>query len=302
MRQVLTIIAFLAGLQVFGQADSISNKELEKNLQPIKQSIQKLQNENVNLKIEVFTLQKALLKYEYSVDSLKELIEANQRTIQQTANELGVKISSAETYTHQKITEVDNLLSKNSLYGIIGVLLAIMLSGLLYYLLRKRQNTDKTEIVEKLNKTKSSIEESLIKEFEKQTDLIESQLQLMAKREAENTVNANAEPDHSLALKVASEINLIERNINLMDSKTKGLKQLQASVGKLKDNLAANGYEMPVLLGKNFNQGMRVIVATSIPDENLEKGQEIITKILIPQVNYNDKMIQTAQIEVSVGY
>lgn len=302
MRQVLTIIAFLAGLQVFGQTDSISNKELEKNLQPIKLSIQKLQNENVNLKIEVFTLQKALLKYEYSVDSLKKLIEANQRTIQQTANDLGAKISSAETNTHQKITEVDNLLSKNSLYGIIGVLLAVMFSGLFYYLLRKRQNTDKTEVVEKLNKTKSSIEESLVKEFEKQTDLIENQLQLMAQREAETTMNSNAEPDHSLALKVASEINLIERNINLMDSKTRGLKQLQASVGKLKDNLAANGYEMPLLLGKTFNQGMRVIVATSIPDENLEKGQEIITKILIPQVNFNDKMIQTAQIEVSVGY
>jgi hypothetical protein len=40
-----------------------------------------------------------------------------------------------------------------------------------------------------------------------------------------------------------------------MDSKTKGLKQLQASVGKLKDNLSANGYEMPELLGKQFHQG-----------------------------------------------
>jgi hypothetical protein len=105
-----------------------------------------------------------------------------------------------------------------------------------------------------------------------------------------------------LALKVASEINLIERNINLMDSKTKGLKQLQASVGKLKDNLSANGYEMPELLGKQFHQGMKVIVTSSIPDENLEKDSEVISKVLIPQVNYNDKMIQTAQIEVSVGY
>ena len=77
---------------------------------------------------------------------------------------------------------------------------------------------------------------------------------------------------------------------------------MERSVGKLKDNLSANAYEMPELLGKPFNQGMRVIVATSIPDENLESGQEIISKIKIPQVNYNDKMIQTAQIEVSVGY
>jgi len=127
-------------------------------------------------------------------------------------------------------------------------------------------------------------------------------LHLIEQQKTTLQATPNAEPDHSLALKVSSEINLIERNINLMDAKTKGLKQLQASVGKLKDNLSANGYEMPELLGKQFHQGMKVIVTSSIPDENLDKGSEIISKILIPQVNYNDKMIQTAQIEVSVGY
>ena len=141
----------------------------------------------------------------------------------------------------------------------------------------------------------------MVKEFGKQTDLIESQLELLAQQKTESTINANAEPDHSLALKVASEINLIERNINLMDKGTKGLKQLERSVGKLKDNLSANGYEMPELLGKQYHQGMKVIVTSSIPDEELEKGSEIITKVLIPQVNYNEKMIQTAQIEVAVG-
>ena len=59
---------------------------------------------------------------------------------------------------------------------------------------------------------------------------------------------------------------------------------------------------MPELIGKAFNQGMKVIVTSSIPDENLKKGEEIITKIIKPQVNFNDKMIQAAQVEVSVGY
>ncbi len=157
-------------------------------------------------------------------------------------------------------------------------------------------------MIEQLSKTKGSIEESLVKEFGKQTELMDSQLHLIEQQKTTLKITPNAEPDHSLALKLASEINLIERNISLMDSKTKGLKQLQASVGKLKDNLAANGYEMPDLLGKAFQSRNGSIVTSSIPDENLENGQEIITKILIPQVNYNDKMIQSAQIEVSVGY
>ena len=157
-------------------------------------------------------------------------------------------------------------------------------------------------MIEQLSNTKSAIEGSLIKEFGKQTELMENQLLLIEQQRTRVSEKPNIEPDHSLALKLASEINLIERNVNLMDVKTKGLKQLNSSIGKLKDNLAANGYEMPVMLGKPFHQGMKVIVTSSIPDENLEKDAEIITKVLIPQVNYNDIMIQTAQIEVSVGY
>jgi len=130
---------------------------------------------------------------------------------------------------------------------------------------------------------------------------MDAQMELLEKQKTDTKV-ADAEPDHSLALKLASEINIIERNISLMDAGTKGLKQLLRSVEKLKDNLAANGYETPQLLGKPFNQGMKVIVVNSVPDENLEKGVEIISKVLIPQVIYNGTMIQTAQIEVSVGY
>jgi hypothetical protein len=110
-----------------------------------------------------------------------------------------------------------------------------------------------------------------------------------------------ADPDHSLALKLADEITLMERNISLMDASTKGLKQLNRSIGKLKDNLAANGYEIPELLGKPYNDGMKAIITNTVQDETLEHGVELITKIIKPQVNYQDKMIQAAQIEVSVG-
>lgn len=301
MRKAIVSILLLASVNAFGQTESLTKEDLAKELQPLKSSIQTLQKENSSLKTEIGNLNSKLSNANKSIDSLRSKTQENSSAISQTADELGVKILATETNANQKITEVDKSLSKNSLYGIIGVLSALLLSGLLYWLLSKRQKTDKTEVVEQLQKTKSTIEESLVKEFGKQTSLIESELQLLAQQKTASPVSANTEPDHSLALKVASEINLIERNINLMDKGTKGLKQLERSVGKLKDNLSANGYEMPELLGKQYHQGMKVIVTSSIPDENLEKGSEVITKVLIPQVNFNDKMIQTAQIEVSVG-
>jgi len=299
MKKIIFTLFLLSSVGAFAQ--NVPREDFDKEMKALTEHVKRLQSENSKRQSEIETLNSKLSIANKSIDSLRVQTKENSNAISQTANELGIKIKETGDKNEGKITEVSESLSKNSLYGIIGVLSALLLSGLLYWLLRKRQKTDKTEVVEQLNKTKISIEESLVKEFGKQTNLIESELQLLAQQKTEGQTTANAEPDHSLALKVASEINLIERNINLMDKSTKGLKQLERSVGKLKDNLSANGYEMPELLGKQYHQGMKVIVTSSIPDENLEKGSEIITKVLIPQVNYNDKMIQTAQIEVSVG-
>lgn len=291
----------MACIIAHAQTEILTKEELINDIKPLIINVQTLQKESNSFKAEIGDLKTKLSNANKSIDSLRTLTEENSLAISQTANQLGIQITTTEQTANKRIDEVGQSLSTNSLYGIIGVLSAILVSGLLYWLLSKRQKTDKTEVVEQLQKTKSSIEESLVKEFGKQTSLIESELQLLSQQKIENLKAENIEPDHSLALKVASEINLIERNINLMDKGTKGLKQLERSVGKLKDNLSANGYEMPELLGKQYHQGMKVIVTSSIPDENLEKGSEIITKVLIPQVNFNDKMIQSAQIEVSVG-
>ena len=300
MKNTILKLLLFATIAAFSQNNS--KQDIDNNINYINEKIKILQSENGKLKKEIGTQTSKLSNAITKIDSLQKHIEANDKKIYETKANLNSKIESTETNSNQKFLDIKESLSSKSLFGIIGVLLAIVVSGLLYWLLSKRQKTDKSDVIEQLSNTKSAIEGSLIKEFGKQTDLMENQLLLIEQQRTRVSEKPNIEPDHSLALKLASEINLIERNVNLMDVKTKGLKQLNNSIGKLKDNLAANGYEIPFMLGKPFHQGMKVIVTSSIPDENLEKDAEIITKVLIPQVNYNDIMIQTAQIEVSVGY
>ena len=301
------IIGFLVlELNVFSQNDTLLTKDLEHEVILRSTSIQSLQLENNNLNKEISRINARILSADVAIDSLVKKTEINTNAINKAETKLGLKISNTETNANQKIENVNNSLIDVSsslgnkfIYALVGIIMVTLLVGIIYYLLRKKQNLDNSSIIEQLSKTKLSIEESLIKEFNKQTELMDTLGQKLKMNNLE--ANDKAEPEHSLALKLASEINLIERNINLMDVGTKGLKQLIRSVEKLKDNLAANGYEIPELLGKKYHQGMNVIVITSIPDENLQQEEEIITKILIPQVNYNDKMIQPAQIEVSVG-
>ena len=301
------IIGFLVlGLTAFSQNDSLLFKDMGNEIILLKTSIQSLQLENNKLNKEISRINARILSADVAIDSLVKKTEINTNAINKAETKLGLKISNTETNANQKIENVNNSLIDVSsslgnkfIYALVGIIMVTLLVGIIYYLLRKKQNLDNSSIIEQLSKTKLSIEESLIKEFNKQTELMDTLGQKLKMNNLE--ANDKAEPEHSLALKLASEINLIERNINLMDVGTKGLKQLIRSVEKLKDNLAANGYEIPELLGKKYHQGMNVIVITSIPDENLQQEEEIITKILIPQVNYNDKMIQPAQIEVSVG-
>jgi len=297
MKHTLLSLFLLASIAAFGQnpTDTLTREDLTEVLRPLKNSIRTLQGD-------VGKLRNHLAEVSKRIDSLRRKTAENSSAIAQTASELGVKITKTEENADQKISKVGESLGKNSLYGIIGVLLAVLASVFLYFRLSKRQKADKSDVVRQLSQTKANIEESLVREFAKQTEAVEKQL-LESQKPAEQTDRSGpaAEPDHSLALKVAGEINLIERNISLMDKGTRGLKQLLRSVGKLKDNLSANGYEIPELAGKPFNKGMNAIVTNLIPDESIEKDREIITKVLIPQVNYNNKMIQNAQIEVSVG-
>lgn len=300
-KQITFAILILLSFGLYAQQNT-SDEYLSKEIKPLAEKVNTLQLENIKLKSEIKTLNSKLIKLSNNIGSLNSKTEENSNAISKASSELGIKIQESGKKNEGKITKVSESLSKNSLFGIIGVLSAIIISSLLFGLLNKKQQTDRTDFIDQLSKTKSSIEESLVKEFSKQTELMEAQLRLIEKQKTTPQVSQSSEPDHSLALKVADEITLIERNISLMDAGTKGLKQLSRSVEKIRDNLSANGYEIPSLLGKQFNQGMKIVPISTIPDEGLEAGVEIITKVIKPQVNYNDKMIQAAQIEVSVGY
>ena len=115
-----------------------------------------------------------------------------------------------------------------------------------------------------------------------------------------NSQNIEVDPDHSFAKKLASEINRISYNLSLMDDSIRGHRQLSSSVKRLKITLNNNDYEMVKLLGKKYDPGMN-LSADFVTDSNLEKGESIITKIIKPQINFKGKMIQSAEVEVSIN-
>lgn len=299
MNKILFRLMILLSLTASAQETKI--EDFQKELKPFKERLQSLQTENSKLKTDVSNLTSKLGALNQKIESLNNQTTANASNIKKTNDELNGKITNSETSTNQKFTVVDDSLSKTSLWSIIGILFAIIVSALLYWLASKRQKSDKTDVEEQISKTKKSLEEEGVKLDTKLTEVLETQLKLVQEERNKMPANRSDEIDHSLALKVADEIVRINKNLSNMDGNIKGLKQLSASVKRIEDNFAASGYDMPELLNKPFDSRMKIIVANSIPDENLRAPQEIITKIIKPQVNFKGVMIQSAQVEVSVG-
>jgi regulator of replication initiation timing len=316
MKRITLFFFLLASISAFAQKETLTKDDLIKELQPLKTSIQTLQNENNKLKTEVGNLKKQLSKVNMRIDGLKSQTQANSSAISQTETELGVRISAAETNTNQKITEVDKSLSKNSLYGIIAVLLAIILSGILYWLLIKRQKTDKSEMDGKLDNKTSSLKNDVISEIEKtkkelQQENIKLDLklievldnQLKSNKQAE-IIDNSTEPhsiDHSIPLKVADEITRINAYANKLDPNSQDAKALKSSVKRLINTFKASQYEIIDLLGQKFDDGMKLTVINEVEDSKLNKEERIIVRIIKPLVKYKGEQIQAAQVDVAYG-
>jgi uncharacterized protein YoxC len=291
MKQLLILSCLLAGAIAFAQTARPTADELQKELGAVQTEVQSLKTKTQRLESDAATLRSQLKNSTETVEALQQTVaelqkavSRNQTAIDETARQLGVKITDATQTAKNHIKKVG---SNTTLYVIIVFLLALLLTGAVYWYLNKRQKSDSTAVRSEIEKTK----EQLAKIEEMMNDMPDLIADI-----------AKLKPgDHSLALKVAGEINVMERNISKMADDVKGLKQLKRSLGTLCDNLAANGYEVIPLLGKQYNSGMKLIVINSILDENLEPGDEIITKVILPQVHYQGKMIQSAQVELTIG-
>lgn len=277
--------------------------QLGSDLEGIKTYIIELKKEyrktGNSLKVEAEKLSTLLNSHEGKINSLEKLTDQNSDLIKQKAKELGIRIRETGDSSEQKYASLGSSLSQNKIFGFSAVLALAFLSVIGFVFLRRRAGTDKSQLTLQIQDTKKQIEEEGIKLDSKLVGILETQLKLMTEERASSSISQE-ETDHSLALKVADEIVRIEKNLGQMDEGTKGLKQLGKAVERIKDNFASNGYEMVNLLGKSFDDGMK-LVANFRPDDSLKTDERIITRIIKPQVNYKGQMIQSAQVEVSQG-
>ena len=112
---------------------------------------------------------------------------------------------------------------------------------------------------------------------------------------------ATAEPDHELPISICNVVNRIERTLSAMGSGVKGYKHLLRCVRDIKTSLRNHNYEMPDLVGMQYDTQMENLKPEFSLDDRLTPGEQTITRINRPLVLYGGRPVQGASVTVSLG-
>lgn len=281
--------------------DSIKVAKIEERLSKLSQDMKRQEGE-------IKRLSKGDKEMRTEIDDIKNdyrELESAQKDDSTKVSEEIASVNGKLASVNGKIEKTNNAVGQNtsaigsrSKWGIgIALFIAVFIVVAMLYVRRRMKKGD-TSIAE-VRKAQDALQTVQVKLQEDSVKLDKTLLDVMEKQIApQQVVTSTGEPDHSLALKVANEVVRIEVNLSRMDASVKGYKQLLKAVQRMKDNLKANGYEIVDMIGKPYDEGMRV-VASFVPDDRLPAGQQVITGITKPQVNYNGEMVQAGEITVS---
>lgn len=291
--------------------------EIESTNQQLLNSLQQ-QNTEYQAQNKQMTQQVAELKKELeSVNT--QLVKSNQSlsdlegTTQSANQGLKKDIDQLSANTTAATSDLDEKLTSRSLLGLLSLLALLGLLGGVYWYLRKQQTQQDEISINKLQSALEGVKKAEENIVESDTQLVTQLNEVLAQIKLEqdgltqalaetSNVNpaSNKDEDHSLAIKLADEIHRMRRRISALPEDTKGLKSLSKSLERLEDELQEKGYEIIDYTGMDYIEGM-TLKARFVPSDDLESGQSVITRVVYPQVNFKDKLIQKADVEVSVG-
>ena len=211
------------------------------------------------------------------------------------------KLQEKNTTTSAMVNNVaEDAASKFKMVA-IGFGIAVFFIAGFVFILRRRIDASGVHMEQKIRSTQKSMEEQTVSLDTKLIEVLDKQLVLSQEQKASVGTAQEAEPDHSLSLKVADEITRMQKNLLQLDTHAKGVKPLIKGLERIRKNFMANGYEIVDLLNKPFDDRMNIDVVNYVDDPNLEKKSKLIIKVIRPQVNFQGALIQRAQVDIAVN-
>ena len=257
--------------------------------------LQTIQRENSVLRLEVKSLNSEIANLSNELDAMKSALAETTNNIAALTDSLNRSVSSTREQIQSSFANLNQTIAKKSQTGLlVFIVLTSVVAAITFFfgrLIAKRGN-EVASLSTKADKLNEEIVNRLTNEM--------SEIQTISKQigSISTAPGGGIDTEQKLIITLSDRITFMEMTLFKMDSSVRGHKQLSKSIKQMKDNLLANGYELVDMLGKDYHDGMKV-TANFVEDENLPDGKQIITGIIKPQINYQGKMIQSAQITVS---
>jgi len=92
----------------------------------------------------------------------------------------------------------------------------------------------------------------------------------------------------------------MRKRLKTMDE-SQSTKVLNNRIDSLEEKLHDMGYEIVNLEGQPFDERMTLNVVNIIESEGFVQNEKKITRVIKPQIKFNDKIIQPGDIELTQG-
>lgn len=273
---------------------SFSLDSLRQEITQLKQKNEELAASNEALKKRVTSLEGLMKNLQGESEAIATRVtgtEAGLVEAESTLRDVKTGLENQIQQTNEAVSVQNDNVRKRTVGGIIIALAVLLVSALITFLLNRRGKAKIDELQGKAEK----LNEEIVNRMSSEVDEIQKIATSIGSLSAAGATSQN---EQDLIKALADRITFMEMTLYRMDPSVRGYKQLTKSISQMKNNLLANGYEIVDMLGKPYHEGMKV-TANFVEDENIEQGQQIITGIIKPQINYQGQMIQAAQITVS---
>ena len=320
MKKRFFITTLLCLVATLGYADdnksfNMLKKEYDKQLLQLNNTAKQQQEKIRKLENKIREQYKSLnsqladqqVEHQKQVEQLTQNLEAlstQQQTTQNKLIQLTDSIELLDKSTTVRSEQLNQSMSYRTISVMVGLLILLALMGLSYWLLKKRQAENSKDLSTQVQHALESVRKSEEKMVQSDTQLADRLLEVVAQLKQSEQItkagNQQHEPDHSLPLKLADEIHRMRKRLAALPEETKGLKPLSKSLERLEEELQEQGYEIIDYTGLKYTENMS-IKAQLVPSDDLEEGQSIISKVLVPQINFKGVSIRMADVEVSVG-
>ena len=101
--------------------------------------------------------------------------------------------------------------------------------------------------------------------------------------------------NNTMIIDIINDLVRMRQNLEYMDDSVKGVSQLKNRIKSIYATLNSNQYDIPDLVGHSYHEGDNMIGTLELNPE-LPPATNRIKRVIKPQVSYQGKLIQAAEV------